>query len=619
MASMHTPEIYTQAVVLLGAAVVAAPIFKRIGLGTVLGYLAAGVMLGPLLGIVTNGERILHFAELGIVFLLFIVGLEMKPSRLWSMRRYIFGLGLAQVTLCGIALSLVAWFVAPNGNMALVAGFGLALSSTAFVLQTLESRKEMNTAYGQKTFSILLFQDLAIIPLLAVVPLLSTSAEMGADWSAFLFGLLAIGIVIFAGRYLLNPLLGIIAKTGASEAMLATALFVVFGSAMLMQSVGLSMALGSFLAGVLLAESSYRVELEANIEPFRGILLGLFFMAVGLSLDVTVLLENWAAIIGFVFIAMIIKAIIIYGCMRAFASSHPVSVRTAAILAQHGEFGFALFASAASIGVIDTQTSSFLVAIVVLSMIMTPACVWLGNRLLKDSPTSEEMEEDFKDAGSSVLMIGFSRMGQITAQALLASGTDVTVIDNNPNIIKQAARFGFRIYFGNGSRKDVLVSAGIRHAKLVCITTHTPEITNRIVDLVSKEFPDKKIYVRSYDRAHTLQLMDKDIKFQIRETFESALVMGAEMLEALGRTKDETEDIIEEVRKLDQDRLKVQYREGIYAGLDIMHNRPVVQPEPLVKPQHPAEALDERSSEVLEEDAEQAASGDKTRESTPAQ
>jgi len=619
MASVHTPELYTQAVVLLGAAVVAAPIFKRIGLGTVLGYLAAGVMLGPLLGIINNGERILHFAELGIVFLLFIVGLEMKPSRLWSMRRDIFGLGSAQVILCGIALSFAAWFVAPNGNMALVAGFGLALSSTAFVLQTLESRKEMNTTYGQKTFSILLFQDLAIIPLLAVVPLLSSSAEMGADWNAFLFGVLAIGIVIFAGRYLLNPLLSIIAKTGASEAMLATALFVVFGSAMLMQSVGLSMALGSFLAGVLLAESSYRVELEANIEPFRGILLGLFFMAVGLSLDVTVLLENWAAIIAFVFIAMIIKTIIIYGCMRAFASSHPVSTRTASILAQHGEFGFALFASAASIGVLDTQTSSFLVAMVVLSMIMTPACVWLGNRFLKGIQKSEEMEEDFKDAGSSVLMIGFSRMGQIAAQALLASGTDVTVIDNNPNIIKQAARFGFRIYFGNGSRKDVLVSAGIRHAKLVCITTHTPEITNRIVDLVSNEFPDKKIYVRSYDRAHTLQLMDKDIKFQIRETFESALVMGAEMLEGLGRTKDEIDDLIEEVRKLDQERLKVQYREGIYAGLDIMHNRPAVQPEPLVEPQHQAEALDERSSEVLEEDDGEAASSDKIRESTPAQ
>lgn len=612
MASLQNPEIYTQAIVLLGAAVVAAPIFKRIGLGTVLGYLAAGVLLGPLLGLINNGERILQFAELGIVFLLFIVGLEMKPARLWAMRRDIFGLGSAQVLLCGIGLSLGAWLVAPNASMALVAGFGLALSSTAFVLQTLESRKEMNTAYGQKTFSILLFQDLAIIPLLAIVPLLSTGADVGADWSAFLFGVLAIGIVIFAGRYLLNPLLGIIAKTGASEAMLATALFVVFGSAMLMQSVGLSMALGSFLAGVLLAESSYRVELEANIEPFRGILLGLFFMAVGLSLDVTVLIEQWRAIILFVLLAMIIKAVIIYASCRAFSSSHAVSTRTSFILAQHGEFGFVLFASAASIGVIDSKTSSLLVAMVVLSMILTPACVWFSSWLLQRNAGDEEMEEDFEDAGSSVLMIGFSRMGQVAAQTLLASGTDVTVIDNNPNVIKQAARFGFRIYFGNGARRDVLISAGIRKAKIVCVATHTPEITNRIVDLVAKEFPDKLMYVRAYDRAHTLQLMDKSVKFHTRETFESALLLGAEMLEGLGRTKEEAADILQEVRVLDEQRLKVQYREGIYAGMDIMHSRPVVQPEPLVEPQHPAEALDERSSEVLEEDQ-------KTQESNPAQ
>jgi CPA2 family monovalent cation:H+ antiporter-2 len=600
MAVDATPEIYTQAVLLLGAGVLAAPIFKRIGLGTVLGYLTAGVVLGPLLGLVNNGESILHFAELGIVFLLFIVGLEMKPSRLWSMRKDILGLGSTQVMACGIILSALAWFIAPNPNIALVAGFGLALSSTAFVLQTLETKNDVNTSYGQKTFSVLLFQDLAIIPLLAIVPLLSSSAEMGADWSAFWIGLLAIGLVIFAGRYVLNPLFGIIARTGANEAMLATALLVVFGSAMLMQSVGLSMALGSFLAGVLLAESSYRVELEANIEPFKGILLGLFFMAVGLSLDVSVLLENWAAIILCVLIAMVVKALVIYFACRIFATSHSDSMRTAGILSQHGEFGFVLFASAASIGVLDTKTSSFLVAMVVLSMILTPLSVWIGNKLLTKVGSEEEPEEDFKGAESPVLMIGFSRMGQVAAQALLASGEDVTVIDNNPNVIKQAAKFGFRIYFGNGMRKEVLISAGIKRAKLVCVTTHSPEITNRIVDLIAGEFPDKQIYVRAYDRAHTLQLMDKPVKFHTRETFESAILLGGEMLGGLGRTKEEVQDILEEVRRLDMERLKVQYREGIYAGMDILHTRPT--PEPLVKPQHPATALDERSSEVISED-----------------
>ncbi len=597
-----TPEIYTQAVVLIAGAVVAAPIFKRIGLGTVLGYLAAGVVLGPLFGIVQNGESILHFAELGIVFLLFIVGLEMNPSRLWSMRRDILGLGTTQVMSCGLILSIGAWIILSDFRIALVAGFGLALSSTAFALQMLESRKEVNTGHGRKTFSVLLFQDLAIIPLLAILPLLSVYVDTGSDWRAFIIGVGAIGFVIFAGRYLLDPFLGIIAKTGAHEAMIATALLVVFGSAMLMEAVGLSMALGSFLAGVLLAESSYKHELEANIEPFRGVLLGLFFMAVGLSLDVTILAENWLVIIACVLLAMVLKAACIFGAARMFDTGNADSIRISAMLSQHGEFGFVLFASAGAIGILDNQTASFLVAMVVLSMALTPLCVWLGGEIINriEGDEEEAMEEDFEGANSPVLMIGFSRMGQIAAQALLTAGTDVTVIDNNPNIIKQAARFGFRIYFGNGARKEVLISAGIRNCRLVCVSTHSPEITNRIVDLIVSEFPEKPIYVRAYDRAHTLQLMDRPVKFHTRETFESALVLGAEMLHGLGHTHEETAEIIAEVRHLDNERLKVQYREGIYAGQEITAQRPVT-PEPLVQPQHPAEALDERSREVVNE------------------
>jgi CPA2 family monovalent cation:H+ antiporter-2 len=338
-------------------------------------------------------------------------------------------------------------------------------------------------------------------------------------------------------------------------------------------------------------------------------------MAVGLSLDVTVLLDNWFAIIGFVLIAMVVKAGVIYLACKAFASSHSECTKTAAILSQHGEFGFVLFASATSIGVLDTKTSSFLVAVVVLSMILTPLSVWIGNKLLETTSVEEEPVEDFQGAQSTVLMIGFSRMGQVAAQALLASGKEVTVIDNNPNIIKQAAKFGFRIYFGNGSRKDVLIAAGILNAKLVCVSTHTPEITNRIVDLIASEFPEKAMYVRAYDRAHTLQLMDKRVKYQIRETFESALSLGSEMLKGLGHEEEEIQEIIDNIRQLDQDRLMVQYREGMYAGLDILHTKPDVQPEPLVKPQHPATALDERSSEVLEEENE----FHETTESAPAE
>ncbi len=432
------------------------------------------------------------------------------------------------------------------------------------------------------------------------MPLLSFYVDTGTDWGGFIIGITAIAIVVFAGQYLLNPLLGIIARTGAHEAMIATALLVVFGSAMLMQAAGLSMALGSFLAGVLLAESSYRHELEANIEPFRGILLGLFFMAVGLSLDVTVLADQWLAILACVLAAMVLKSVVIYFSARTLGATSVESIRIAAFVSQHGEFGFVLFAAAGTIGIISAETTSFLVAMVVISMALTPACVWLGNQLI--SPEHEEdMEEDFEGADSPVLMIGFSRMGQIASQVLLASGEDVTVIDNNPNIIRQAARFGFRIYFGSGTRRHVLVSAGIEQCKLVCVCTHTPEITNKIVDLVASEFPDKPIYARTYDRAHTLQLMDKPVKFHTRETFESALVLGAEMLQGLGHAPDEVSDIINEVRRLDEERLMVQYREGIYAGTNIMHTRPV-QPEPLVEPQHPAEALDERSREFVEAD-----------------
>jgi len=608
-----TPEVYTQAVILLAGAVVAAPIFKKLGLGTVLGYLVMGAILGPMFGVVQNGESILHFAELGIVFLLFILGLEMKPTRLWAMRKDILGLGCAQVLSCGVFLTLLASFIAPTSSIAIVAGFGLALSSTAFVLQTLESRKEINTIYGQKSFSVLLFQDMAIIPLLAIVPLLSYQAETGTDWSAFFIGIGAIAIVLLIGRYLLNPILRIIARTGAHEAMLAAALLVVFGSAMLMEAAGLSMALGSFLAGVLLAESSFKVELEANIEPFRGILLGLFFMAVGLSLNVEVLLENWWAIIGCVLIAMAIKTGCIYLSCRVLGTNMKDSIRAAFMLSQHGEFGFVLFASALSIGVLGPKSSSFLIAMVVLSMALTPLSVWLGEKLLKSdflkAQPEETMEEDFVGAEKSqVLMIGFSRIGQIAAQALLAAGIEVTIIDNNPNTIKLAARFGFRIYFGNGARKEVLVAAGIKDVDMVAICTHLPETTNRIVDIVASEFPDKEIYARAYDRPHVLQLMDKPVKFHTRETFESALIMGGAMLEGLGKTHDEAAQILEDVRKLDMERLQVQYREGIYAGNDHLHKQPV-QPEPLVVPQHEAELLDDRSREVMkaakaEEEAE---------------
>lgn len=586
-------NLYTEGLILLCGATIAAPLFKKIGLGTVLGYLAAGIVIGPLLRLITDGEEILHFAELGVVLLLFVIGLELKPSRLWQLRRDIFGLGLTQVVVS--ALVLFAATVAFGGQSwaaAVVIGFGLALSSTAFGIQILEERGDLNTRYGQQSFSILLFQDLAIVPILALVPLVAPATTEGGgtllNEIAITVG--AIAALLVAGRYLLNPLFQLIAATGAKEAMIAAALFVVLGSGTLMQVAGLSMALGAFIAGVMLAESSYRHELEADIEPFRGILLGLFFMAVGLSLDLAVIVDNILVIAVAVPALMGIKALVIYGACRVFGSNHNTSVQIAGLLPQGGEFGFVIFSAAAAAGVFAQATASLLVAIVTLSMALTPLAALLAKRLMQVSP-DEQMDEDFAGAGADVLMIGFSRFGQIASQILLAGGSDVTIIDHSADRIRSAAKFGFKIYFGDGTRKDVLVAAGIKRAKIVAVCTHKQEITDKIVDLIQAEFPTARIFARAYDRTHTLSLRARGVDYEARETFESGMLFGRKTLEALGTSEDQAIEISHDVRRRDEERLAMQAVEGILAGRDKLHTRPVT-PEPLIKPKRESERLD---------------------------
>lgn len=592
---MAAPEatLFTEALILLSGAVIAAPLFKRIGLGTVLGYLAAGVVIGPLLRLITDGKEILHFAELGVVLLLFIIGLELKPSRLWKMRRDIFGLGLAQIAVTGVILiGLAATLAGQRYEAAVIIGFGLALSSTAFALQILEEKGDLSTHYGQQSFSVLLFQDLAIVPLLALVPILAPFKPDAGGSVLLNTGIVigAIAALLVAGRYLLNPLFQIIASTGAKEAMIAAALFVVMGAAMLMQLAGLSMAMGAFLAGVMLAESSYRHELEADIEPFRGILLGLFFMAVGLSLDLGVIADNILLIALAVPVVMLAKALVLYGLCRLFGSSHNDSVRIAGLLPQGGEFGFVVFSAAAAAGLFSFSTASILIAIVTISMALTPLATFIADRYLCES-LEEEMDEDFEGAGSDVLMIGFSRFGQIASQMLLAGGSDVTIIDMSAERIRSASKFGFRIYFGDGTRKDVLVAAGIKRAKIVAVCTHKREITDKIVDLVQAEFPNAKIYARAYDRVHTLSLRSRGVAYEARETFESGMLFGRKTLEALGTSEDAAYEISIDVRRLDEERLAMQAAEGIYAGVDKLHTRPVT-PEPLIKPKRVSERID---------------------------
>ncbi|MAZ19211.1 MAG: potassium transporter TrkA [Ahrensia sp.] len=583
---------------LLGGAVVAAPLFKRIGLGTVLGYLAAGIVIGPIGRMITESEEILNVAELGVVFLLFVIGLEIKPSRLWELRRDIFGLGLTQVVLTGIALTALAMAIPGfDFGASVVIGFGLALSSTAFALQVLEERGEINRRHGRKSFAILLFQDLAIVPLLAVLPFVASSApDVGGNALAdFMIAIVAVAALVIAGRYALNPLFQIIARTGAREAMIAAALLVVIGSALLMQVAGLSMAMGAFIAGVMLAESSYRHELEADIEPFRGLLLGLFFMAIGMSLNLPVIVDNWLAILVAVPILMAVKAAIIYVLCRLFGSDHEVSVRTALILPQGGEFGFVLFSAAVALGVFDSAMASLLVSVVTLSMALTPLSVMAGRFLVREE-AQEEMDEDFDGAGADVLMVGFSRFGQIASQILLAGGSDVTIIDHSVDRVRSAQTFGFRIYFGDGTRKDVLEAAGIKRAKIVAVCTHKKEITDKIVDLVQSEYPDAKLFVRSYDRAHTLELRARGVDYEMRETFKSGLEFGQRTLEALGSAQDLARAIAEDVEKRDAERLRIQQAEGIFAGGHMLHTRPVT-PEPLTKPRREAKVINTATDE----------------------
>ncbi|MBU2327846.1 MAG: cation:proton antiporter, partial [Alphaproteobacteria bacterium] len=367
---------------------------------------------------------------------------------------------------------------------------------------------------------------------------------------------------------------------------------VVLGSAYLLQAAGLSMAMGAFLAGVMLAESSYRHELEADIEPFRGLLLALFFIAVGLSMELEVIIDNVALIAIAVPVLMAVKALIIFSICRVSGSSRSDAIRIAVLLPQGGEFGFVLFTTAAAAGLFSGAQSSLLISIVTLSMALTPLTALIGQRLLaREAGEKEEMDEDFEGAGSDVLMVGFSRFGQVAAQILLASGRDVTILDDSPDRVRQAATFGFRIYFGDGTRLDMLRAAGIEKAKIVAVCTHRKDITDKIVDLIRSEYPDVRLFVRSYDRIHSLELRARDVEYELRETFESGLLFGRRTLEGLGATEDEAYEVGEDIRRRDNERLRLQAQEGILAGRELIHKRPV-KPEPLIKPKKPVHTVE---------------------------
>ncbi|MGH6808041.1 MAG: monovalent cation:proton antiporter-2 (CPA2) family protein, partial [Ensifer adhaerens] len=444
-------------IALLGAAVIAAPLFKRIGLGSVLGYLAAGAAIGPFgIGLLQDPASILHVAELGVVMFLFIIGLEMRPSRLWGLRREIFGLGVVQVALSAVCLTAVGILTGFPFAPSFVAGAGFVLTSTAIVMQLLGERGETGTPKGQRIVSILLLEDLAIVPLLALVAFLapivpgSAAANSGISWAAIGLGLTSIAGLVLAGRYLLNPLFRLVASVQAREVMTAAALMVVLGSAYVMQLGGLSMAMGAFLAGVLLSESTFRHQLEADIEPFRGILLGLFFLAVGMSLDLGVVAENWRLILFYVAAYMATKAVVIYLVARVLRSPHREALERAVFMAQGGEFAFVLYTAALSVGIITGEQNAILTAIIIVSMVLTPLMIVARNLLEKSIPVSTDGVEAPKDLRGNVLIIGFGRVGQIVSQLLLARGHSISIIDTDVEMINVAREFDFKVYYGGG-------------------------------------------------------------------------------------------------------------------------------------------------------------------------
>jgi glutathione-regulated potassium-efflux system protein KefB len=592
-----------QVVALLTAGVVAVPIFRRMRLGSILGYLAAGLVIGPFgLAVFSEPEAILHVAELGVVMFLFIIGLEMQPSRLWGLRREIFGLGAMQVGLCALLLTGVGVIGGFPVAVAFVAGAGFVLTSTAIVMQILEERGDVSMPRGQRMVSILLFEDLAIVPLLALVAFLAPAAEeitLSARLVDVAIGIASIVGLIVAGRYLLNPLFRVLADSRAREVMTAAALLVVLGSALAMQLGGLSMAMGAFLAGVLLSESTFRHQLEADIEPFRGILLGLFFMAVGMSLDLTVVAANWQTVATYVAAYMIVKAIGIYAVAR-WRSSHRDALERAVVMAQGGEFAFVLYAAATAVGIIDGEANAILTAIIIVSMILTPFAIAVLRAVTpKDEQTLEGVDVA-SGLNGSVLIIGFGRFGQIVSQPLLLRGIDVSIIDNDVEMIQAAADFGFKVYYGDGTRLDILHAAGAGRARAVLICVDKAQTAVTIAENLKAEFPLVPVLARAYDRGAAIGLMNVGVDYQIRETFESALLFGGATLEQLGVDQDEVAEVVADVRRRDAERLELQISGGLQAGRRLMKgNIPEPTPTPLTPPKRPGQAMNEGAADAL--------------------
>ncbi len=558
---MHNEDLFFQAFIYLSAAVLSVPIAQKLGLGSVLGYLLAGVIIGPfgLHFVGQNGEDVMHFAEFGVVMMLFLVGLELQPSLLWNLRVPILGLGGLQVLLTTVMVSLLGLLLGLSWQMSLAVGLILAMSSTAIVLQTLNEKGLMKTNAGQSAFSVLLFQDIAVIPILALLPLLAlrdTSAislmASNADsfltaaqtanaslppWQQTLLVMATVGGIIVAGRFLMRPVFRFIATTRLREIFTATALLLVVGIALAMNQVGLSPALGTFVAGVVLADNEYRHELESDIEPFKGLLLGLFFISVGASINFNLLIQQPLLILGLVLGLVLIKGAILFGLSKFFGMEISQGLLFGFSLAQGGEFAFVLFSFAIQNQVLTTEVAAPLVAVVALSMALTPLLMILYERVIQPRFMTAEPEreaDEIDETENPVIIAGFGRFGQIIARLLMANGFRITILDHDPTHIQMLRRYGWKVFYGDASRLDLLRAAGIEEARLLVIAIDDPERILSIVHCVRKYFPEVKLLARAMNRSHAYELIRAGVDVIERDTFGSSLDMGISALKLLG-------------------------------------------------------------------------------------
>jgi monovalent cation:proton antiporter-2 (CPA2) family protein len=569
-----TSAILETGAIMLCAALIFVTLFRQLKLGATLGYIVAGALIGPhLLGLIGDPDQLSGIAEIGIALLLFIVGLELQPSRLWRLRKDIFGLGLAQVVLCGLALSILLHFaLGISWPAALAIGLPLGLSSTAQVLPMLRADNELNTPQGERAFSILLFQDLAIVPMITIIAAMSRvppNPNEPTGWTLALYTLLAVIGLVLIGRLILNPLFRLVGRLGERELFVVAGLFAVVGSAAVMHALHLSVPLGAFVAGVMLAESPYRHELESDVEPFRSILLGLFFLAVGMMLNLGVIADRPLLVVGIAAAVIATKAILITGLTRTFGCNWALSLRLGLLLSQAGEFGFVLFAQATAAQLIAPEAASLFGAVVTLSMATTPFLMRFIDFLERREVRRDDLDGPEKSPETSAIVVGYGRFGQTVAQMMQAKGIGVTLIDKNPKMIETAEEFGTKVYYGDGLRIDLLRTAGADTARIIafCNDNEGGEMTRSAVKAVLEAFPQASVLVRAYDRVHMIELDGLDLAFAERELFESAVAMGRAALKATGIDRQEIDRVDQSYRMRDCERLELQASTGdLHAG-----------------------------------------------------